>query len=594
MKLQYFFLLSFFPALVFSQQIKDTNAVVYAWTIQFEDQYQLRHNIDTALSDFQLFTPALKSTYVPATLGTIGSPFRNEIYFDRKSNNILWSLNQLTAVNANDESTIYYNTIKPITKIIYIKGGSENTKDDVNYLNVLHTQNISPRFNVGLNYKLMDANSQFAYNDNRHDPFKFFSSYRSLNYDIHGNININTAKLNHSGGLFEDVNSDTVKFNKTIPMLFTGSGDPAYKPSAKTVLRNTNINIHQKLAINNRLNKDSVITDVSYFISHSLQFERTIKRYTDNDPSHALYGSFFFNPGRSNDELKIYKLNNRFKIDLVPKNKALPKLFAGLESNIENFLFFSEFDTLNLNDTTQYKTLYVQSNGDTLYQISSRENNWNNALFAGLEQNIWKVFRLNASGKIHITGYRLGDFELGADLTSFLGNNNWLLINGVKIAQERPSYLMNNYYANNFIWENSFLPQYKTSLSSTLSNSSKKIDLKFHYALFRDLIYINNLAMPEAYNQNLNVISFKIQKELSFWKVTQKYNLTYQWSENEDVISIPSLAFHNTTYLDHTFNFKATQGKIQALVGFDFYYHSKYHIPAYMPSTGMFFNQSYF
>jgi hypothetical protein len=68
--------------------------------------------------------------------------------------------------------------------------------------------------------------------------------------------------------------------------------------------------------------------------------------------------------------------------------------------------------------------------------------------------------------------------------------------------------------------------------------------------------------------------------------------LVYQKTDNEIILGLPKIAFYNSTYLKHMFNFRATGGKLLTMIGFDLFYNTKYYANAYMPSLTSFYRQT--
>jgi hypothetical protein len=106
------------------------------------------------------------------------------------------------------------------------------------------------------------------------------------------------------------------------------------------------------------------------------------------------------------------------------------------------------------------------------------------------------------------------------------------------------------------------------------------------------VIYLDDNAFPAQYHNALSVLVLSAAKQFDFWKISSINKLIYQKSENENVLDLPELAFYNSTYLTHLFNFKATGGKLLLMLGFDLFYNAKYYADAYMPALNSFYRQN--
>jgi hypothetical protein len=65
----------------------------------------------------------------------------------------------------------------------------------------------------------------------------------------------------------------------------------------------------------------------------------------------------------------------------------------------------------------------------------------------------------------------------------------------------------------------------------------------------------------------------------------------YQKCENENILDLPEITYFGSTYLSQVFHFKATGGKLTAMIGFDLAYNSRYYADAYMPPLASFIRQ---
>jgi hypothetical protein len=59
-----------------------------------------------------------------------------------------------------------------------------------------------------------------------------------------------------------------------------------------------------------------------------------------------------------------------------------------------------------------------------------------------------------------------------------------------------------------------------------------------------------------------------------------------------ECITLPYLILYSSTYFDHTFRFKSTNGELQTILGVDIYYNSKFNGYEYAPSLSQFYVQN--
>ncbi len=71
------------------------------------------------------------------------------------------------------ENTRFYKTTRPFTQLSYfLASGKEQV------VKVIHTQNIKPNWNVGINYRLISSPGFFLTQNTNHNNYRFFSNYQ--------------------------------------------------------------------------------------------------------------------------------------------------------------------------------------------------------------------------------------------------------------------------------------------------------------------------------------------------------------------------------------------------------------------------------
>jgi hypothetical protein len=217
-------------------------------------------------------------------------------------------------------------------------------------------------------------------------------------------------------------------------------------------------------------------------------------------------------------------------------------------------------------------------------------NLYNSYVSSGFSKIFAERLDINLYGRYCVGGYHARDFLIWGDMKLNIGKTDKpvnLYVKGVNEFRS-PDFFYNHYASNNFIWTKNFNRTSSSHLSTNLAILSKKFAIQGDYYLLSNLIYLNEEAMPAQYHNALSIIALSVVKQVSFWKITSTNKLVYQKSENENVVDLPNIAFNNSTYLMHMFNFKATGGKLQTMIGFDLFYNTRYHADAYMPALNSF------
>jgi hypothetical protein len=151
--------------------------------------------------------------------------------------------------------------------------------------------------------------------------------------------------------------------------------------------------------------------------------------------------------------------------------------------------------------------------------------------------------------------------------------------------------LYNRFVSNAFIWKQELKQTNISNLSGDIRIQSARFEVNADYFLLHNYVYFDTAALPRQLNQVLSVLTITGAKEFRVWKWHSINKLAFQQTSHPDVLSLPALAVFSSNYLEHEFNFKATQGKLTTMLGFDLYYNTSYYANAYMPSLAVFYQQ---
>jgi len=583
------------PVLIIAQP--DTTSVVNAWILDDYFASRIQVPVDTNLENFQNNNPVFRNYTSVSTLGNYGQASVSNVFCERDLNQEFLLVNAFNPYMKLFSTTEYINTRKPFTQISYLKGGSSQNKEEI--LEAFHSQNLTKTLNVGLHYTTVGSIGQYRFQKVKNQAFNFFSHLSGTLYSYHLSFNVNKIVADENGGILNDslVIDTTYAFTKDIPTLFGGvDNPPTHTPDVFTEVRNINFLTVQELSFRSRKTvKDSSATRrLRIFypkLVYVMSFNRVLRVFSDINPSVGLEGGLYpdvlINTKKTTDSLFYLKWFNSARLQ-----------FQGKKNNH----YFVDYTY----EIMQYSmTVPSENPADTLWQhwfISEKIKlpgiSYNNRLSnASISSGFSKVFanhlEIDLYGQYYLSGYRMSDFTLSGDMRLFAGKpgrESSILIHADN-QLKTPDFLYTHYASNNFIWTQNLRQISLNHLSMKVSLSSNKFDIQGDYYLIRDFIYLNDKAVPDQYNTGLSLISFSASKRFDFWKMTSVNKLVYQKTDNEKIIGIPEVAYYNSTYLTHLFNFKATGGKLAMIIGFDLFYYSKYYAEAYMPSLTSFYRQ---
>jgi hypothetical protein len=221
------------------------------------------------------------------------------------------------------------------------------------------------------------------------------------------------------------------------------------------------------------------------------------------------------------------------------------------------------------------------------------KKNTNTFVSAGIYGNFWRRVFANFSGTYYLAGYNQNQYKLEGTLDSRLTvfkHDYEFGVNGV-FENKKPEYLLANYYSNHYIWNKDLKSEERYRLSSVIRNPSKNLELQGNYYVLRNFIYFNSDGEPENYQQILNYFSIEASLTFKLWKIYSVNKAVYQITENKNVLPLPDFILYNSTYLDHTFKFKSTNGELQTILGVDVYYNTLFYGYEYLPGISQFYVQ---
>ena len=600
----------FFVNLLHGQvPVADSSVVVYSWKLTDNYTEMKRVPIDTLLNDFQIFNPIFIHSISNSYLGNLGSPALSNLFFERVESNNFFGISPYLLYMSTSRNTHYINTHKPFTDLTYTNGGAKNVKEES--LDAFHSQNINKYFNAGIHYNLISSKGQYAYQQVRKNSFTFFTSYTGKPYSVHSNLNINRIHIDENGGIKEDrFITDTVfQFTKDIPTNFGGTGEPKYSPDVYSSIKNLEVLIVQKLDFGMlKMRKDTTSqnnTRLRYYspaLSYVFNYNRNVKIYNDAYPDSGFYHNSFINSNVTKDSLFYHIFSNALRLEFSKKDGENTRWNA-LVGLSNDYLVYSyntpgNKNSLSLPGDSTGIFNYIKSDttakGDTVYNIDTRDRLHYTYLTAILTNNFSSTLSSTFSGKYYLEGYAGGSYDLKANIKKLLEwkGNHYNIDASAGLKSMEPGFPYQKYYTNNFIWENNFKPEKSTQLCIKLGSTSNKFDIDLNYSLLRNRIYFDSTGMPRQYSENLSVFALSLAKEFEFWKIRSYNKIVYQKTDNKNIVSLPELAFFSTTYYDKIINFKITGGSLHVITGFDLYFNTKYYINGYMPSTGVFFQQT--
>lgn len=531
--------------------------------ISVQDFETLNHKLqafDTSLNGFHQLNPYRKHNQANQDLGLIGTPIQplflnttKQAGFDLGFNRMnTWMYN----TNGGDEKIII--SPSPYTKLNYSQGEKELV-----FLEVLHTQNFTPRWNAGIDYRRLKTNNYLffnldgdAYNKIRLPSIynlKLFTSYRSKSdkYFLLANITYNKTTLRETGGLSNPLSFDTTSGKRRVfdnPLVNASNyiNQPAvfvknYYRFGKTSL------------ITNKRDSNTIDTlgldfaPKGYFY-HTFHASRSIFKYKDPLADTPHYKSHFTEG--INDSMVMKEMTNAVGMVVKTTYKQFSNLIKA-SAEYSNYGIFNNFTGQN-----------------AFYNLSL-----NGMIKAALTSKFGEV-ELNGEGQIFMAGYNSKDYLLQAG-TKLLIKNKFKLDAQFSSQRHVADFFQTIGFTSPIKWNQTLKPTYRNGLDASLEWIPWQLKAGFTASNFQNYnIYFFD-TVPKGID--FNYLNIYVSNNLKFGKFTWHNRLSYQ--QISETFHLPKLFLSGGVFIENRF-FKKN---MLARIGVDYYWFSSYYADAYNP-----------
>ncbi|HYW94366.1 MAG TPA: putative porin [Bacteroidales bacterium] len=552
-----------------SAQKVDTSAIIREFMLNKESKLPGQVAMDTFMLPFHYYNPIFDSSFSNTFLGNTGQAAESNIFYKRNPNLRFMFSQPYQAYLYTPFNTPHFNTRKPYTELKYISSGARDNSEQV--LSALHTQNINQYANVGILYDVIASKGVYLHQQVGNSRLNLFGSYEKDRYSLFASLNINSIHNLENGGL---VNLDNFLSHQANELNYR-----VFFNNAKSRFKNTSLFVTQKLNLEN-VRKDSSKTHKAerFVAQHTISYNRTFKVYSDQIPESdtiSFYRNYYYLNGQAYDSAFYGNLANRLDLSMR---------FAGQSQELRVYLKH-EYKTFSyiLPQPVSYdlNALVV----DTVVGDNIKKS-YNDLSVGGQFKGSVGNWAYKTSGYFYLTGYRQSDLLADAEFTRYLSHKTRHVSLYGRISSLKPSYFQQNYGSSHFIWSNNFKNTDNIEVQ-LLYNSKDNFSTRIALNYLTGYIYFDSLAMPAQISDQVVVASMMVYKRFDWGPVHQIHRILLQKPTVDD-IHLPLLAYGNTTFYQN----QVFSGALKFQVGFDFYYFLKYYADAYMPATGMFFNQT--
>lgn len=562
----YLLLVSFLN--IHAQETPDTSVVIKAYRLDPLTNKAEQTDFDTTFREIHEYNPIYYQSFSNTFLGNTGQAARTNNLAERELYHpFLFSVPYRYYIY-NPYNIYHFNTRKPFTELKYLTSGSREDSEQV--LSALHTQNVNQYVNVGIFYDLIASRGIYNRQNTGLNRLNLFGSYEKDDYTMFTSIHYNTLKFQENGGLenlddFMNRASENLNYNVNLE-------------EANSRYRNLNIFYTQRLNLSAFASDSVARVRLSPFsLQHTLDVNRYSRNYTDEISSAdtiPFYQNNYYLINQAYDSAFHQNISNRLSINVNFTKSQELQAFIRHEHKIFRYAMPEE---------VSYETDSLPV--DTIIRTYPKDV-YNDLSVGGIYFGFLKNWEYSASGELYISGYRAGDVSAEAEFTRYFKEKTWYLTLAGKLSSRTPSYFLKHYASAHFIWNKSLKNIDNTAASLELGKPDN-LKLKVSLDYYTGYVYFNLEALPEQRETEIFTATLDLYKKITWGPVNHTHEVLVQKGVDE-IINIPLLAYQNSTWYENQVFNKVLKFRI----GFDFYYFTSYFADAFMPATGMFYNQN--
>ena len=558
-----------------------------AWKVSEDFADETQCSPDTATLNFQDFTtPVYRNTIASEWLGNLGLPSQSAIFYQRYETDYTGDFlfkhpyyDQYLGPN----NVFFYNTKRPYSNITYTSGGI--TKQEEDHLTAGLSVNATSKLNFGIfaDYKYGRGSYYNQSTDNLNGYIN--GSYRGDKYSIYFIAGLNNHKQFENGGVTSDTLMGNAEEAINIPVKLSNAWSE-YNSFYFWV--NQQYNIGYDKTDTNDSEKTEFVPLMT--IGYSTKYEYNRKKYLEKKVTTGFYENNFYSDSFSKDTCSQHFFKNVVSITF---NEGYKKwMLFSLRAFVE-----ADFEQNRLRVMDSIYTDAPEEGAEPILSLDSLCKVHNQALVS-VGGEIFKRkgnTQYGVLGKVLLVGRdnRLA-FDINGDFSTKIKLKDDLNLNISALGHLKstiPSYFIEHYYSNHYIWENNFNNTWSARAYGEVGIPYKYCDVKIGagWQGLKNYIYFNKQAMPTQDNEHfIQIINADLQVNLSAWLLHWDNKVSFQYVNEPSILPLPMISAYSNFYFRHSF----LKNDIFTLqIGVDCRYNTAYYANAYMPATGAFYLQ---
>ena len=536
--------------------------------------------LDTGLNNFENYSPLYQPHSPKTGLGNLGLAERNLLFEPSHTIGFDVGVHYLDAYLLHPSDITYYRARTPLTVLYMVTSGVIEQ-----VFQVVHTQNIKPNWNFGVNYNRIGSQGLYSRQGTNHLSAAIFSWYESRNkrYNVLGNLFFNNLKSPENGS----ITNDNI-FDGGSSLLPTGEPIRLYNSSDN--LRDNGFYLKQFYYLGRVDSTRSSAASASKIlptqrVAYTFFYNVQKYKFFQNDvDTYNVFPAAYYDQQVSTDSMAVLHLQNEVSYSFYLRGQSV--------SFVKNEL---KLDLGLKHDYYSYSQWVRDTSAATgIPQLDQKQQNslQDVTLKAKLSYRFSNRMGLDAELQQITVGHDAGDYFYDAKLNLSGGNKvGKIILEGYTQNSSAPL-IYTSWNTNHYRWTYTFKNVRTTGLSFNYINPRARLNFKAEYFLISNYLYFgadsgSNNALPTQLKADINLIKLSLGKNFVLGRWRSENFLVFQKSDYQNTLRTPTLyAYASINYNREYFSVLNTS------IGLNVRYNTPYQLPSYAVGLGQFYNSS--
>ncbi len=555
-----------------------------AWTLTTPLGSHRQSAIDTALYNYQRQAIPSMVSDAMLTTGNLGGASQTLIYMDRPQGWPLLFTPSMMPWMKLGYNQRFYNVYIPMTLVSYNFGGNRDSNQD--RLRAEFAGNVNRRIGIGAHIDYLYSKGSYAQQATKDYMYGATFYYMGDRYEMQALWDQNNMLNKDNGGITNDLYI-------TDPAVLQGGVDKIQPKSIPTRLSTAHTRLHtsrffmthaykvgywKNEQVNDTLTRKVYVPYLRFI--YSLDYKRERHLFINSDPTEAreFWSNTYLDLTSTRDRTTTWSLANTVGVEMIEGFRPWVKF--GLSAWLTyDYRRYTQTDVPEGLDEPQTEITELTALPFMVPHTASQNLLW---LGGKLDKRTGRALRYTAQARFGLMGDVAGDLDLNGEIETrfrLFGDTVSIAASGF-FRNEEPGYLLDYYVSNHFTWRNDFGKTRSFQVTGTLSIPWTRTRIEVGMRNTRNLIYFDDLSMPNQYGGSVQVVMARLHQNLQFGIWNWRNTITWQGCSNQNILPLPALAIYSNMFLEFT-AFRV----LHLQIGVDCDYYTRYKGYLYQPAT---------